>query len=209
MKPSPFVPVLLLVGLTVACGGIPEDAAGAASRATPAPRPVLDVPAGTSLKLTMETGLSSKTSQSGDRVVARLASDLLANGRLVARMGSELRGQVTTAVPSGRVKTRARLAFAFDTLVIGDRPGLAIDTRPIDITADDTNKRDALTIGGGAGAGALIGALTDGKKGAGIGALIGAGAGTGVVLVDKGKNVVVPSGAGLTIELTSSLRIRM
>jgi hypothetical protein len=125
----------------------------------------------------------------------------------VARAGSVVRGQVTAAVPSGRVKTRARLAFAFDTLVPEGSKAQSIETRAVDITADDSHKRDALTIGGGAGAGALIGALTDGKKGAGIGALIGAGAGTGVVLIDKGKNVQIPAGATLSVELTRALRI--
>jgi hypothetical protein len=49
----------------------------------------------------------------------------------------------------GRVKTRARLALAFDTLVL-DGEEHAIGTRAIDITAD-THKKDAATIGIGAG----------------------------------------------------------
>jgi hypothetical protein len=177
-----------------------------ARAAAPAPRPPLELPAGSNLALIVETALSSKTSQPGDAVEARLASDLTAGGRVVAPAGTAVHGRVTAAVPSGRVKTRARLAFAFDSIRIGgsDRP---ISTGAVDITAGDTHKKDAITIGGAAGAGAVIGAIADGKKGAGIGALIGAGAGTGVVLVDKGKNVSIPAGANLTVELTQSLRI--
>jgi hypothetical protein len=77
----------------------------------------------------------------------------------------------------------------------------------VDITAPDSHKRDAAIIGGGAGAGALIGAIADGKHGAGIGALIGAGAGTGIVLTNTGKEVLVPAGATVSVELTQATRI--
>jgi len=176
---------------TAAKPGSEAKASSPARAEAPPPRPAVEVPAGSSLSLIVDTALSSKTSQPGDAIEARLASDLLADGRVVAPAGSAVRGRVTAAVPSGRTKTRARLAFAFDSIVISgsDR---SIATSAVDITAGDTHTRDAVTIGGAAAAGAVIGAVADGKKGAGIGALIGAGAGTGVVLVDKGKNVTIP-----------------
>lgn len=227
MKLLNFVAVSLSVGFLAACGpgagsnapGSEGNASGAsgassapkassASKTAPAPRPVLEVPAGTHLAVIVDTPLSSKTSQSGDRLEGHLAQDLVVNDQVAARAGSQLRGRVTAAVPSGRVKTRARLAFVFDALVVEGGHEQAIDTQAVDITANDTHTRDAVTIGGGAGAGALVGALVDGGKGAGLGALIGAGAGTGVVLIDKGKNVNIAAGGTLSIELTEPLRIR-
>jgi hypothetical protein len=160
------------------------------------------------LSVIVETALSSKTSQSGDRIEGRLAHDLLVNNRVVARTGSAVRGRVTAAVPSGRVKTRARLAFVFDSIVVEGGAEHEIQTQAVDITASDTHTRDAVTVGGSASAGALIGAIVDGGKGAGLGALIGAGAGTGVVLIDKGKNVNIAAGGTLSIVLTQPLRIR-
>lgn len=51
---------------------------------------------------------------------------------------------------------------------------------------DLSNGKKAAIIGGGAAAGAVIGALLGGKKGALIGGLLGGGAGTGyVVLKDR------------------------
>ena len=215
MKSVHALALSLSIALPTACapgpeGGAPSAARAtpAAARATPAPRPVLEVPAGTRLSVIVETAMSSKTSQAGDRIEARLAHDLLVNSKVVAQAGSVLRGRVTAAVPSGRVKTRARLAFVFEALVVEGGAEHAIETQAVDITADDTHTRDAVTVGGAAGAGALIGAIVDGGKGAGLGALIGAGAGTGVVLIDKGKNINIPAGGTLSLELTQPLRIR-
>ena len=169
----------------------------------PAP---ITIPEGATFPLVLETAISSATSRSGDLVVARLAEDIKVGEKVVVPSGSEVRGRVTSAVPSGRTKTRARLAFDLDTLVL-DGKEHAIGTRPIDITAGDTHKKDAATIGIGAGAGAIIGAIAKGGKGAGIGALIGGAAGTGVVLTNKGKEVELGTGSRVTVRLTREARL--
>jgi hypothetical protein len=166
----------------------------------------ITIPEGATLPLVLETAMSSATSRAGDRVVARLAEDVRVGDKVVVPAGSEVRGRVTAAVPSGRVKTRARLAFAFDTLVL-DGKEHAIGTRPFDIAAGDTHNKDAATVGIGAGAGAIVGAIANGGKGAGIGALIGGAAGTGVVLVNTGKEVALGSGARVTVRLTRETRL--
>ncbi len=164
------------------------------------------VPEGAMLSLVLETAISSLTSRSGDRVVARLAESVKVGEKVVVPAGSEVRGRVTAAVPSGRVKTRARLAFAFDTLVL-DGEEHAIGTGAIDITAGDTHKKDAVTIGIGAGAGAIVGAIAKGGKGAAIGTLVGGAAGTGVVLANTGKEVVLSNGSRVTVRLTNEARL--
>jgi hypothetical protein len=169
------------------------------------PDPVT-IPEGTTLPLILETGISSGTSRAGDRVVAKLSEDVRVGERVVLPAGSEIRGLVTAAVPSGRVKTRARLAFDLDTLVLQGKEH-SIVTRAIDITAGDTHKKDAATIGIGAGAGAIVGAIVDGGKGAGIGALIGGATGTGVVLTNTGKEVGLGAGTRLTVRLTQQARL--
>jgi hypothetical protein len=169
------------------------------------PNPVT-VPEGATLALVLETAISSATSRPGDRVVARLAEEVRVGEKVVVPAGSEVRGRVTEAVPSGRVKTRARLAFDFDTLVLEGKE-FSIGTGPIDITAGSTHKKDAATIGIGAGAGAIVGAIVDGKKGAGIGALIGGATGTGVVLTNTGKEVSLGTGARVTVRLTREARL--
>jgi hypothetical protein len=169
------------------------------------PNPIT-VPEGATLPLVLETAISSATSRPGDRVVARLAEEVRVGEKVVVPAGSEVRGRVTEAVPSGRVKTRARLAFDFDTLVLEGKE-YSIGTGPVDITAGSTHKKDAATIGIGAGAGAIVGAIVDGKKGAGIGALIGGATGTGVVLTNTGKEVSLGTGTRVTVRLTREARL--
>ena len=166
----------------------------------------ITVPEGATFPLVLETAISSATSRAGDLVVARLVEDIKVGEKVVAPSGSEVRGRVTAAVPSGRVKGNARLAFDFDTLVLEGKEH-SIGTRPVDITAANSHKRDAVIIGGGAGAGAIIGAIADGGKGAAIGGLIGGATGTGVVLTTKGKEVTLGTGTRVTVRLTRETRL--
>jgi len=166
----------------------------------------ITLPDGATFPLVLETAMSSASSRSGDLIVARLAEDVRVGEKVVVPSGSEVRGRVTAAVPSGRVKTRARLAFDFDTLVLEGRE-YSIGAGPLDITAGDTHNKDAATIGIGAGAGALIGAIVDGGKGAGIGALIGGATGTGVMLTNTGKEVELGTGSRVTVRLTRETRL--
>ena len=84
-----------------------------------------------------------------------------------------------------------------------------IDTRAVGRTAPATKKKDALEIGGGAAGGALIGALVGGKKGALIGSAAGGGAGTAVVLSTRGKEIHLPRGAALTLQLVKPLTVKV
>jgi hypothetical protein len=63
-------------------------------------------------------------------------------------------------------------------------------------------------IGGGAGAGALIGALAGGGKGAAIGALAGGGAGTAGAAFTGNKNIVLPAESALSFKLTEAVEVK-
>lgn len=166
---------------------------------TPTPRPrLVVVPADTALKIELATAVSSGSNRTGDLVLAKLVDDVRVDGAVVLPAGSELRGRVTAVAKSGRVKGRARLAVAFDSIEVRDRRH-ELEATTIDVTAGSTRKRDAALIGGGAVAGAVV----DGKKGAGIGALLGGGA----VLVTKGKEVTLAAGTPVELTLKRDLKI--
>jgi hypothetical protein len=169
----------------------------------PAP---LVLPEGTPLPLILQTALASDTSHEGDLVVATLASDVKVGEKTVLAAESELRGKVTAAVPAGHMKGAARLAFAFDRVVLKGQEH-AIETSAVHLVGPGQKKRDIELIGGGAGAGAIIGAIAGGKKGAAIGTVLGAGAGTGAAATTRGKDVELHAGGRWTVKLTREARI--
>ena len=161
------------------------------------------LPAGTVLPVTFETTVSSATSRPEEKVLARLREPVRV-GAVVLPEGSELRGHVISVRRSGKVKGRASLSLAFTQLVASGKT-YAVGTRRISLLAPETHGKDAKIIGGGAGAGALIGAIADGKSGAAKGALVGGGAGTGVVLATRGKEVSIPAGSRWRVRLVRPL----
>ena len=100
------------------------------------------------------------------------------------------------------------IAFRFTSLRTGDAR-YDLQAAPLSRLAEATKGEDAAKIGIGAGAGAVIGGILGGKKGAGQGAVVGGGAGTGVVLATKGREVRLGPGADVTTRLTAPLTVRV
>jgi hypothetical protein len=166
------------------------------------------LPAGTLLRLRLGSTVSSKTSSIEDPVQATVRSAITRNGVTIVPAGSAVSGYVTEARRSGRVKGRARVGVRFNALRVN---GTLYNMRTSAIAreAQGTKKEDTAKIGIGAGAGAITGAIVDGKKGAAIGSAIGAAGGTGVVLATRGDEVSLGRGAAVTVRLTSPLTIRV
>jgi hypothetical protein len=186
---------------------------GAAPAAAAAPAPVwreVTLPAGTSLPIILDTGVSSATSQVEEPVTAHLSRAIMIDGVAVVPEGSRVSGVVTDATRSAKVKGTAHVAMRFDSLTPrGDDQRYDIRTTSVGRSAPATKKNDALKIGAPAAGGAVIGALVGGKKGALIGTAVGGGAGTGVVLSTRGKEVGLAKGAALTLRLAEPVTIRV
>lgn len=165
------------------------------------------VPEGTPLKLTLETSVSSETSNAGDAIEAKLAEAVRVDDVEVVPAGSVVRGTVTAAQSAGKVKGRASLALHFDTVEVGQArypisAGLAVE-------AASTKKKDAAKIGIPAAAGAIIGGIIGGGKGAATGAAIGGGGGAAVVLMTEGKPVTFSVGTSMMVTLARSIDVRV
>lgn len=161
------------------------------------------LPIGTVLPVTFETTVSSVTSRPEEKVLARLRQPVRV-GAATLPEGSELRGHVISVRRSGKVKGRAYLSLAFTQLTANGKT-YALAARRISLLAPETHGKDAKIIGGGAGAGALVGAIADGKSGAAKGALVGGAAGTGAVLATRGKEVSIPAGSRWRVRLVRPL----
>jgi hypothetical protein len=171
------------------------------------PEPKITIPVGTKLRVSLLDAVSSDKSQAGDQFLASLTEPIVVNGKTVLAKGTKVRGRVVDANGSGRVKGRASLQLTLTQIIRDEGKSISISTKPYMAVADSTKKRDAAIIGGGAGIGAAIGALTGGGKGAAVGAAVGGGAGTGTVLATKGKEIRYGPEHPLSFTLATSIQI--
>src|SRR5262249_23598456 len=150
------------------------NGAAAFAQSTTATRHDVTIPAGTALPVVLDTTIGSDISRIEQPVRGHLARAIAVGGHAVLPAGSSVRGVVTDAKRSGRVKGLAHVAMRFDTLTPrGDEERYRIHTASIGRTAPATKKKDALEIAAPAAGGAVVGALVGGKKGAAIGAAAG------------------------------------
>jgi hypothetical protein len=168
----------------------------------------ITIPAGTTLSLALQSGVSSKSSSVEDRVNATLRRAIVVDGVTVVPTGAAVSGYVTEATRSARVKGRARVGVRFTSLRASDGRH-DIRTATISRQAPGTKKKDAVKIGVGAGAGAIVGAVAGGKKGAAIGSAVGGAGGTDVVLATRGDEVALVRGTVVTTRLTVPVTVRV
>jgi hypothetical protein len=198
VEPAPAAPVAV-------APAAPAPAPTPTPTPTPTPRPRI-VASGTALAIVLKEGVTTKTAQPEDRVVAELAEDVVVDGDVLLPAGSEVIGHVVTSLRSGRVKGRARLVASFDQIRV-DGKTFRIDATGFDVTAASSKGRDAKIAGGAAAAGAIIGAIADGGEGALKGGAIGGAAGGAAVLATRGQEVELAAGSRYKIELKKSLRL--
>ena len=165
--------------------------------ATAAAQTYTNIPAGTQLQVRIIEKLSSEQANVGDQFHGTFAAPVVVNGRTLFSKGADVTGEVTNVERSGRLSRPGELHLTLRTVRSGGRT-YAIAAEPFTIKGESHTKSNVTKIGGGAGLGALIGAIAGGGKGAAIGAGVGAAAGTGVAAGTGKKPAEVESEAVLT-----------
>jgi hypothetical protein len=157
------------------------------------------IPAESHATVRINTSLSSATAHAGEVWSGTLTHEISSRGKVVARAGAPVKGKVTYVNRSGRLHKPGAL-----TLRLTSINGETVYSSRVTREGKSHTKSNATKIGGGAGAGALIGAIAGGGKGAAIGAAAGAGAGTGVAVATGKEEVRIPAESVLTFTITGS-----
>jgi hypothetical protein len=225
MRNVKFVP-LLGMAILAAVGGCNKTATPAStdnsanapagsqaqSQNAPAPAPApapprrISVPAGTVLTVSLDSEVSSKTNNSGDRFEASLAEPVTLDGETAIPAGARATGTITDAKSAGRFKGGASLALTLDAITVhGQR--YQIESSSFEDAGKGRGKRTAVGAGGGAALGAVVGALAGGGKGAAIGALAGGGAGTAGAAFTGKRDITLPAETRLHFKLEKPVSI--
>jgi hypothetical protein len=183
--------------------------APAAQAVAPAPVPAggaVAIPAGQSLLVRMIDGVDSSKNHVGDIFHASLETDLVVNGTVVARKGTDVYGRLAEAKEAGRLAGSSELQLELTRMVVNgqDYPVVSSD---YSLKGKGRGANTAEKVGGGAALGAIIGAIAGGGKGAAIGAGAGSAAGAGVQVFTRGQQVKVPSETLLEFRLQQPVTI--
>lgn len=187
------------------------------------PSSTVRVPEGTTLRIKLNDALSTKTNARGDAFSAQVTQPVFVGTDMVIPVGSTVRGTVASVEKAGRVKGRSELNLRFESITLPnghDEPivatliGIASDQEKETVESGEgtvkgegSKKRDAAVIGAGAGIGAAIGAIAGGAKGTAIGAGAGGLIGLAGVLATRGKDIELPAGTELEIQLDRPLNL--
>ena len=210
-----FASLFLFLWAAISIGCSSKSAEGSSDASAPSNKSAslfgpkeVTLPAGTVLTVRLAGTVGSKTSNAGDHFNATMVTPVEAGDKVALPKGADVQGKVVDAKPQGRFKGGASLSLRLESVTIsGD--AYDIKTSSVSRYQKGKGKHSAAMIGGGAGGGALIGALAGGGKGALIGAALGAGAGTAGAAYTGEKEIVLPAESTLSFKLTEPVTIRM
>lgn len=164
------------------------------------------IPSGTALIVRLQNAVSSATSRPGDEFEATLDQPLLVDGQAIAPEGAHVTGRVVAARHSGRLMHPGYLRIALSSITVNGKT-IPVQSSSVMIAGASHRRRNFAWIGGGAGGGALIGAIASGGTGALIGSTIGAAGGSAAAFATGKKDVGFAPERRLTFRLTHPVTI--
>ena len=172
-----------------------------------------EVQKNTSLRVILQTPLSSNTNKRGDQFTTYLAQALVFKEKAILPKDTQIRGLVKRVKKYERLGDRASLFLLFDQIVLSSGVRIPLVAS---LNTEEGNRvikikgkavKNATIIGGSALVGTVLGRETLGKNGAEKGLIVGAGLGTGAVFLSNMKEIKLPAGTELVIKLDEPLLI--
>src|SRR5262245_6393865 len=162
------------------------------------------IPTGQEIDVRLQKELTSDTGQVEDRFEATTAVDLYRGNDVLIPAGSMMRGVVSSVNRASRTDRKGSMTVAFDQMTVNGRayPMRGTVTQALE---SEGIKGEIGRIGAGSAVGAIIGGIIGGTKGALLGVLIGGG---GTIAATEGKDVHLPAGTVLRVQMDTPPNIR-
>ncbi|HEV2350918.1 MAG TPA: hypothetical protein VG028_13845 [Terriglobia bacterium] len=186
------------------------------------------VPADTTIPIVLKNTISTRTASVGQAIYCETIYPITVGNRIVIPVGTYIKGSVTQVIRPGRVKGKAQIGLRFDyiTLASGTTRTLratlsgfagngkeGFKPKESKIEGESSKGEDAGKVAETTITGTEIGAIAGAGahsvgKGLGIGSAAGAAGGLIWVLASRGKEIVLPSGTNLELQLSAPLTFR-
>lgn len=190
-------------------------------------------PAGLTMPISLQTSISTQVAKPGDMIQAQIAQTMYLGDASIPQ-GSVLVGTITDAEAGRRLSRSGELSIKFNRLRTPDGIETPITAHLVGGIGKYTDKgsdqsdtvrgegwkakvgQTAIRGGVGAGAGAALGTAIGaiaGRSGSGAGrgawsgAAIGGGVGAASMLMRKGRDVIIPSGTQMQLQLDAPASI--
>ena len=180
----------------------------------------LNLPAGTAVKVKLETTLATFMNKNGDPFSGRVTEAVIIDGKTVIPVGATVSGRVTKVNEPRRIAGKPTLAISPDTVVLPNGNRYALTATLVDTSlrnGTDVNEEgqfkgaghdrgDVMEVGAGTAGGMVLGGLAGGGKGVLIGGAIGATA-TVAHWLSKHRSAALPAGTELVMELNRPMTL--
>lgn len=210
--PAGAAPSTVAGGMTASSAGTTANGAPAATGPEPGGEAVIQpldvrIPAGTTLPIRINQHISVKTAVAGDTFTGSFAESIRDDdNRVIVPRGTPVSGVISAAHRRGHFKGSSVLSLRLTNMTLGGQTYQLATGRSSE-TKKGKGKRSAALIGGGAGAGMLIGGIATGGVGLLIGGLAGGGAGTLLAGATGNRDLEIPAESIQRFRLSEDLSV--
>jgi hypothetical protein len=202
---------LLAVSLILLAGGSRGESSSIPAGSGSSVPTSYTLAAGTQVDATITDAISSRQAKAGDPFTASVVEDVNADGRVAIPAGSTVQGTITEVSPAPNAGSTGTLTLAVSSVTVrGTTYDVAVSIDSLQTTNEGrgVSAMDAVRVGGGAAAGAILGRVIGGNAtGTVVGGVIGGVAGVAVSAAIKDVDIVLPAGTHLMLTLKQRLSV--